>query len=407
LERDLTVMLRNRAGADTRPPVTAVRVASRARRRRVINAVSVTAAVLLLMVGGTTALRSLGTDKVMPPPAVPITQHHNGALLIVGSNPGPLAVNPDGTTSRFRIARAPLLQGSWAPTWSPDGTRLAFLAGRLSLNSDNDTVALYVADADGSNVRKLTDCPEIYSCAVATGSGLSWSPDSRSIAITSGHLYVVDVADGDRRRLPGGELTLAPAWSPDGSVIAVGTRLGQDETWQVRTVHADANEDDNSSVTTLVDGMPGVDGLDWSPDATRLVLSAADGLHVVDANGNDALKIVSQDRGEGPGAATWSPDGTRIAYFTTPRVPDGFTAELHIVDPDSGHDEAMFVAPCCVSTWHPPAWSPDGTRIALSVEITGHPDQTGLFLLSTNGTGDAVRVPLNGMPGFPAWQPLP
>ncbi len=407
LERDVSVMLRDRAGADTRPPVTASRVASRARRRRIVNAVSASAAVLLLVAGGTSILRSVGSDEVLPPPAVPVTQHHNGALVIVGSNPGPLAVKPDGTASTFRIARPRLMQGGWAPTWSPDGTRLAFLAGRLSLNSDNDTVALYVADADGSNVRKLTDCPEIYSCAVATGSGLSWSPDSRSIAITSGHLYVVDVADGARRQLPGGELVLAPAWSPDGSVIAVGARLGQDEAWEVRTVRADAEGDDTARVATLVDDLPSVDSLDWSPDATRLVISAGDGLHVVDANGNAPFNIVSQDRGEGPAAATWSPDGTRIAYFTTPRVSDGFTAELRVVDPDSGHDEVLFVAPCCVSEWHPPAWSPDGTRIALSVEITGHPDRTGLFLVSTDGTADALRVPLDGMPGFPAWQPLP
>jgi Tol biopolymer transport system component len=409
LERDVSAMLRDRAGADTRPPVAAGRVASRARRRRVINAATATAAVLLLVVGGTTALRSLGNDEVLPPPAVPITPHHNGLLLTTGS-PELLAVSADGTVAPFPLAGASLQsRGStvWALRWSPDGARLAFLAGGLSLNSENDTVALYVADADGSNVRKLTRCPEIYSCGVALtmSGGLAWSPDGRSIAFASGHLYVVDVANGARRRLPAGERVLAPAWSPDGSVVAVATPNGQ--AWQVRTVPADADGDDTSTITTLVAGLPAVDSLDWSPDGTRLVMSAADGLHMVDANGDNASKIVSQDSDEGPGAATWSPDGTRIAYFTTPKSPGRFAAELRTFDPDTRHDQSLLVAPCCVSTWHPPAWSPDGTRIALSVEIIGHPDRTGLFLVPTGSPGDAVRIPMDGLPGLPAWQPLP
>lgn len=411
LERDLTVMLRDRAAADTRPPVAAAGVARRARRRRVLNALSASAAVVLLLVGGTALLRSVGTDEVLSPPAVPITPHHNGVLLVHGPD-GLTALSADGSTSVPFLATSLLpsdSNGVWSLRWAPDGNRVAFLAGRLSLNSDNDTVALFVADADGSNLRRLSGCPEEYSCGVAMGSGLSWSPDGRSIALASGHLYVVDVADGVRRRLPAGEPVLAPAWSPDGSVIAVADQS------EIRTVPADAEAGDTSRTTTLARDLRGVSSIDWSADGTRLVASAADGLHVVDATGRKTFKVVSQRRGEGPGAATWSPDGTRIAYFTTPRVQGGFTAQLRVVNPDTGHDQVLWAAPCCVSTWHPPAWSPDGSRLALSVEIIGHPDRTGLFLVPAAGSSDAgedtVRVVLDGVaPGLPAdptWQPRP
>jgi Tol biopolymer transport system component len=404
LERDVAGMLRDRAGADTRPPVTAVAVARRARRRRTLNAVAASAALLVLVMGGAALARSVGSDEVLPPPAVPVTPQHNGVLVTYGSA-GLTAVSPDGTASApFLAEQGP--EGSdgssvWGQRWSPDGSRLAFLAGRWSPNSDDDTVALYVSDADGSHIRKLTGCPEVYACGVAFRSGLAWSPDGRSIALASGHLYVVDVADGARRRLPAGELVLAPAWSPDGSVIAV-ARGGQ-----VRTVPADAGPGDTSTVRTLVDGLRDVSSLDWSPDGTRLVVSAADGLHVVDATGRNTVQVVSQKRGEGPGAATWSPDGSRIVYFSTPKVPDGFTAELRLVNPDTGRDEALWVAPCCTSTWYPPAWAPDGTSIAFSVEITGHPDRTGLFLVPADGAGDPARVPMDEVPADPAWQPLP
>ena len=402
LERDITVMLRDRAGAQTRAPLAAARVARQARRRRAVNAMSAAAVVVLLAVGGTAFWRSVSNDQVMPPPpAVPVTAHHNGILVSDGSA-GLTSVSADGTTSSvFLRAGAAIKHGVWSPTWSPDGSQLAFLAGQLSLNSDSDTVGLYVINSDGSNLRKVTGCPEIFACGVALGSGLAWSPDGRSIAVTSGHLYVVDVADGARRRLPAGVGVAFPAWSPDGSVIAFFHGL------QVLAVPADADEADTSEITTLADGLSGVSSLDWSPEGARLVVSAVDGLYVVEASGTTTFKLVGQRRAEGPGAATWSPDGTRIAYFSTPKTPGGFTAELHVVDPDTGHDQALFVAPCCVGDWYPPAWSPDGTRIALSVGIDGHPERSGLFLVPSDGIGDAVRVPLDGTQADPAWQPLP
>ena len=57
------------------------------------------------------------------------------------------------------------------PTWSPDGTQIAFVSGSRYRNKD-----LYVMDADGSNMRKIA--PTNY----IVGRPPAWSPDGSRIA---------------------------------------------------------------------------------------------------------------------------------------------------------------------------------------------------------------------------------
>jgi Tol biopolymer transport system component len=143
----------------------------------------------------------------------------------------------DGTASLFMVDRrghhaAQLLSNGLdiTPAWSPDGKSIVF--SRLADDSlPIDQATLYVADADGSDMRQLGDAP-------VRGVSPSWSPDGRHIAFVSfadhngaacpagtctpnGEIYVVG-ADGTGLT----RLTLSkaddehPTWSPDGSRIA-------------------------------------------------------------------------------------------------------------------------------------------------------------------------------------------
>jgi hypothetical protein len=102
-----------------------------------------------------------------------------------------------------------------AAAYSPDGTMLAFDSKR-----DGKT-RIYVMDADGSNVHRLTDGADDW--------GATWSPDGKWIAYKSAfgppgseEQIMVMAADGSARRQltsgPGGHTE--PSWSPDGSRIA-------------------------------------------------------------------------------------------------------------------------------------------------------------------------------------------
>lgn len=114
------------------------------------------------------------------------------------------------------------VDNNYLPAYSPDGTLIAFMSGRDGNNE------IYVANADGSNVRRLTNNP-------ANDSSPTWSPDGRAIAFVSNRatptqpkLYIVN-ADGSglyRVNIPDGYVD-KPTWSPPPyNEIAYSARVG-------------------------------------------------------------------------------------------------------------------------------------------------------------------------------------
>ncbi|MBT2387678.1 PD40 domain-containing protein [Streptomyces sp. ISL-11] len=114
------------------------------------------------------------------------------------------------------------------PNWSPKGGRLVFQRRA----HDSDDWALYVMNADGTGLRRLTDVPGEHTDP-------SWSPDGRSVVFssTAGGLDVPQIfvipADGGGRpvrvtRSTGG-YDGAPSWSPDGRWIAFEAHTGDED----------------------------------------------------------------------------------------------------------------------------------------------------------------------------------
>ncbi|WP_327418616.1 protein kinase domain-containing protein [Streptomyces sp. NBC_01233] len=196
------------------------------------------------------------------------------------------------------------------PQWSPDRRSFAFT------RSTPEGAAVWTANADGSNARRITSI---------AGGRVSWSPDGSRLAVLRKkdgvqQLFVVGVADGAARQLTsGGGQVEDPAWSPDGKSIAVCLQTGP-ENWQIHLVDPAAPNRAPQQVTRLPH--PALDPV-WSPDGTTFAYTAGaygtgtqGDIRLVDADGSDDRELVATGAHEMD--PVWSVDGTWVAFVRGP-----------------------------------------------------------------------------------------
>ncbi len=167
--------------------------------------------------------------------------------------------------------------------FSPDSTQIAFTVG------DHGGEEIFIMNADGSNIRNIT------ATDLDKERFPSWSPDGTHIAYT---LFVFEDYDWDisianldgsgQRRLTGRGDDAAPAWSPDGSRIAyTSNRDGDDD---IFIMNADGSNPVNLTRNEGSDSSP-----TWSPDGAYIAFTSnRDGnsqIYVMRADGSDQHNV--------------------------------------------------------------------------------------------------------------------
>jgi Tol biopolymer transport system component len=189
--------------------------------------------------------------------------------------------------------------------------------------------------------------------AVGSGAtaGTSAPPQNGLIAAAGGDgIYLIDAQRATTSKVPGTAELGEPAWSPDGSLLAVAG--WNDDGTNVYTVRPDGSD----RRLVLRDAF----SPSWSPDGTRLVAvhGGAGGLVTVRADGSDLQSFTFASVNDSDvSEPKWSPDGKWIAFV-------GGDGAVMLVSPNGADDGMRRVAD---SGWGL-AWSPDGAKLAFDLD---------------------------------------
>jgi len=103
------------------------------------------------------------------------------------------------------------------PVWSPDGCQIAFRS--VLETSGGPSGRISIINADGTGLRQVT--PEPGPLDFAFDEGPTWSPDGTRLAFTRNSvLHVINVDGTGMTALPNEDMAGTPSWSPDGERIA-------------------------------------------------------------------------------------------------------------------------------------------------------------------------------------------
>jgi len=318
------------------------------------------------------------------------------------------ACGPKPTTAPTAAPAATAVPTKVAPAetaWPPAGIIAFSRANSANLGNIEDYI--YLINTDGSGLVQLTNGSQTFT------EHPTWSPDGTRIAYHSGsgrNLVAATLwnmkADGSGQtqltQLPPG--SFFPTWSPDGTRIAYNISTSDSGPFHIGLMNADG-----SNRVVLTDGAIWDIWPAWAPDGSILFIRK-DGF--VDSLKGDVFSI--QPDGSGltqvtkigfVGGFALSPDGTRIAYQ------DMLKHQIMLAPIEAGGTALTLVDMVTYSDsftcYHMAlSWSPDGQVLAMACSdfTTGAMHTSDIYLVKADGS-KFTKIPNTTDSVDPVWKP--
>ncbi len=223
---------------------------------------------------------------------------------------------------------------NYAPTWSPDGTRIA-----LYKHFSWQSWAIFIMDADGGNPQQIT-------------------PDDGSVLCGS-----------------------APSWSPDGTQLLFMVESSNQPTCEMKSTDIALINIDGTGYRRLTDSAEVEIARGWSPDGSRIVYYAMEAggaaIWMMDADGSDPVQLTDASANNvGP---VISPDGGLIVFQSDRSGSD----QLYVMNIDGSQVRQLTTE---ASDYNWPAWSPDGSQVLFSAGNFRRAE-VDLYVVNVDGTG--------------------
>ncbi|MEO7715130.1 MAG: hypothetical protein ABIY70_02915 [Capsulimonas sp.] len=258
-------------------------------------------------------------------------------------------ISPNGASQTQLTTDIPTYSNATAPSWSPNGAKIAYMRYDASVGH----FQIYTALPDGTGSVRLTDGRADCANPSFSPNGATILFDQSNTTIGFRQIYSISSSGGTATRLS----TVAaqetdPTWAPDGSKYAYN--------------HYDATAGHNY-------------------------------IYIANANGSGAHNAAPVYTSYDFIQPAWSPDGSKIAFAFY--INSNY--HIYVISATSGSLQALTYAAYNDLS---PAWSADGSKIAFS--RTDSSTRPQIYVANADGT-QAYRITDGATSdATPAWSPL-
>ena len=310
------------------------------------------------------------------------------------------AQGPSPRSDKLQLADYLEWEQVQSPSFSPDGRQIVF--GRRWVDKVNDKweTSVWIMNADGSRARMLLK-----------GSAPTWSPDGSRLAYVAegeprGSQIFVKYVDVEGPATQVTRLTESPSditWTPDGKSLLFRMNVppSSPSRWRVEN-QLNAMKPRNATWTTAPRI---VEKLNYRRDGTGFTSDNVSQLFIVTADGGTPRQVTMDEHGVS--SIDLAPDGRTVYFSSGPRAPDGEYAwresDVFAVDLASGNIRQVTTRK---GPDNGPVVSPDGKLIA----YTGYDwtDDTWrdsrLYVMNADGSNPRVLTEaLDRSPGTLVW----